>query len=447
MEMSLSDKIETKEAQICIIGLGYVGLPLAVGFAKAGYRVFGLDVDSDKVAALKRGESYIKDVLGQEVSPLVTAGVLMATTDYYILDFVDVIFICVPTPFDEMKAPDLSFIVRASEGIVSHLRPGQLIVLQSTTYPGTTEEVVLPILERSELKAGLDFHLAFSPERINPGDRVFTAENTPKVVGGLTPQCGELARALLAQLTPEVHVVSSPRVAEMTKLLENIYRSVNIALVNELALLSERMGIDIWEVIEAASTKPFGFMPFYPGPGVGGHCIPVDPYYLSWKAREYDFYTKFIELAAEVNQTMPYHVVSKISEGLNRQGKPLRGARVLILGVTFKRDVDDARNSPAQRIIELLLAQEVQVTYNDPYVPQFKVGHDVFYRDDLTLHSVALSEKLLAEHDCTVIVAGHTSYDYAWVVRHAPLIIDTLNATRGVGEGRERILRIGVPTG
>jgi UDP-N-acetyl-D-glucosamine dehydrogenase len=421
-------------------------LPMAVGFAKAGYRVFGLDVDGGKVVALKHGESYIRDVLGQEVSPLVAAGMLIPTTDYYTLGLVDVIFICVPTPFDAMKAPDLSFIVGASEGIESYLRPEQLIVLQSTTYPGTTEEVVLPILERSGLKAGVDFHLAFSPERINPGDKVFTAENTPKVVGGLTPQCSELARTLLAQLTPDVHVVSSPRVAEMTKLLENIYRSVNIALVNELALLSERMGIDIWEVIEAASTKPFGFMPFYPGPGVGGHCIPVDPYYLSWKAREYDFYTKFIELAAEVNQAMPYHAVSKISEGLNRQGKPLRGARVLILGVTFKRDVDDARNSPAQRIIELLLAQEVQVTYNDPYVPQLRIGHDVFYRDELTLRSADLSERLLAEHDCTVVVAGHTSYDYAWVVRHAPLIIDTVNATRGVSEGEEKILRIGVPT-
>jgi UDP-N-acetyl-D-glucosamine dehydrogenase len=444
--MNLKDKIEAREARICIIGLGYVGLPLAVGFAKAGYRVFGLDVDGGKVVALKHGESYIRDVLGQEVSPLVTAGMLIPTTDYYTLGLVDVIFICVPTPFDAMKAPDLSFIVGASEGIESYLRPEQLIVLQSTTYPGTTEEVVLPILERSGLKAGVDFHLAFSPERINPGDKVFTAENTPKVVGGLTPQCSELARTLLAQLTPDVHVVSSPRVAEMTKLLENIYRSVNIALVNELALLSERMGIDIWEVIEAASTKPFGFMPFYPGPGVGGHCIPVDPYYLSWKAREYDFYTKFIELAAEVNQAMPYHAVSKISEGLNRQGKPLRGARVLILGVTFKRDVDDARNSPAQRIIELLLAQEVQVTYNDPYVPQLRIGHDVFYRDELTLRSADLSERLLAEHDCTVVVAGHTSYDYAWVVRHAPLIIDTVNATRGVSEGEEKILRIGVPT-
>jgi len=444
--VSLRDKIEAREAQICVIGLGYVGLPFAVEFARLGFRVIGLDVNEKRVAAIKRGESYISDVAGDGIASLVTAERLKATTDYETLREADIILICVPTPFDEMKAPDLSFIVRASEGIGSHLRPGQLIVLQSTTYPGTTEEVVLPILERSGLKAGVDFHLAFSPERINPGDRVFTVENTPKVVGGLTPRCSELARALLAQLTPQVHVVSSPRVAEMTKLLENIYRSVNIALVNELALLSERMGIDIWEVIEAASTKPFGFMPFYPGPGVGGHCIPVDPYYLSWKAREYDFYTKFIELAAEVNQAMPYHVVSKISEGLNRQGKPLRGARVLILGVTFKRDVDDARNSPAQRIIELLLAQKVQVTYNDPYVPQFKIGHDVFYRDGLTLRSVDLSETLLAEQDCTVIVAGHTSYDYAWVVRHAPLIIDTVNAARGVSEGREKIVRIGVPT-
>jgi UDP-N-acetyl-D-glucosamine dehydrogenase len=444
--MTLKDKIEARKAQICIIGLGYVGLPFAVEFARVGFQVIGVDVDEKRVAAVQRGDSYISDVAADRIAPLVIAGRLQATTDYQTLSGADVIFICVPTPFDEMKAPDLSFIVKASEGIGSYLRPGQLIVLQSTTYPGTTEEVVLPILEKSGLKAGVDFYLAFSPERINPGDKVFTVEKTPKVVGGLTPQCGELARALLSQLTPKVHVVSSPRVAEMAKLLENIYRSVNIALVNELALLSERMGIDIWEVIEAASTKPFGFMSFHPGPGVGGHCIPVDPYYLSWKAREYDFYTKFIELAAEVNQAMPYHVVSKINEGLNRRGKPLRGARVLILGVTFKRDVDDARNSPAQRIIELLLAQKAQVTYNDPYVPQFKVGHDVFYRDGLTLRSVDLSEKLLAEHDCAVIVAGHTSYDYAWVVRHAPLIIDTVNATRSVREGREKILRIGVPT-
>jgi len=442
--MNLEDKIKSKTARICVIGLGYVGLPLATGFAKRGYQVVGLDVDERKVAAIGRGESYINDVASKDVASLVESGRLSATTDYDVLREVDVAFICVPTPFDEMKAPDLSFVVAAAEGIAPRLRAGQLVILQSTTYPGTTEEVVLPILERSGLKAGRDFHLAFSPERINPGDRLHTVENTPKVVGGLTPRCAELARQLLAQLTPQVHVVSSPRAAEMTKLLENIYRSVNIALVNELALLCERMGIDIWEVIEAASTKPFGFMPFYPGPGVGGHCIPVDPYYLSWKAREYDFYTKFIELAAEVNQDMPVHVVEKVVEGLNGQGKSLRGAKILILGVAFKPNVDDARNSPAQRVMELLLTRGAEVSYNDPYVPRFKVGRDVFYRDEVILESVDLTEKRLSASDCVVIVAGHDCYDYEWIVRHAPLVVDTVNATKGVSK-RDKVLRIGAP--
>jgi nucleotide sugar dehydrogenase len=922
----LKEKIEDKSASISVIGLGYVGLPLAVAFAKRGYLVIGLDVDGEKIAAIERGESYILDVAGEEVALLVREGRLKATTDYDILKEVDVIFICVPTPFDEMKAPDLSFIVAASEGISTRLKEGQLIILQSTTYPGTTEEVVLPILEKSGLKAGLDFHLAFSPERVNPGDKVHTVENTPKVLGGITPACAELARYLLSKLTPDIYIVSSTRVAEMTKLLENIYRSVNIALVNELAILCERMGIDIWEVIEAAKTKPFGFMPFYPGPGVGGHClaedeyifvkekgelivtkigeyfskarrnaieqkymgttllklegveilsfnplnggvcykpllymskrrydgkmlrivtddgrhltvtdghpmlvweggrsiikrafdiqpgdqlivliqmpeteeqvltidlisylseeeiarvrvspktekfsaykdeltphlrykhkyywdiyryncmplslylelerleimpiprsdlylrtgrgsswniipavlsvnedfvrllgyylsegcisetkslctrfsfnrdeqgyitdlkrilekigiryssyrdrkwnshyikvssylfsklvkdvlgcgtdsyemrvpgflllaakplrvslltgllrgdgdvyheqgertyvknnkiythhintaevgffsasavlfqqvvillqgmgfvptfkknkprlclygaeqldkltplfigekraklerykqgrrkrmpnkkfinygsfvtvrvqevskakgndivysievkdthtfvtsygivvhncIPVDPYYLSWKAREYDFYTKFIELAAEVNQDMPYHVVEKISEGLNSQGKSLRGAKVLILGVAFKRDVDDARNSPAQRVIELLLSKGAEVSYNDPYVPSFKVGDNVFYSKGLKLESVDLTEEIIKGKDCVVIVAGHSLYDYDWIVRHASLVVDTVNATKSVREGREKILRIGAP--
>ena len=925
--MALEDKIEAKTARVCVIGLGYVGLPLAVGFAKRGYQVIGLDVDARKVAAIGHGESYIRDVASEDVSYLVESGYLSATTDYEVLREVDIVLICVPTPFDEMKAPDLSFVVAAAEGISPRLRTGQLIILQSTTYPGTTEEVVLPILERSGLKAGRDFHLAFSPERINPGDRVHTVENTPKVVGGLTPRCAELARLFLAQLTPQVHVVSSPRAAEMTKLLENIYRCVNIALVNELALLCERMGIDIWEVIEAASTKPFGFMPFYPGPGVGGHClspdeyiflrdgdgglkivpigdyfqsvctapdsrlrqihgvtlvapantellvfdpaqgravfkplryvsarpyegpmvkivtvdgreltvtdghpiitleggdfvvkradklkpgdaliiikdlpcdptplsidliaelpeneykgvrvrpsqgsfstyraqlkpylkkhlkyywdvfryntmplttyialeregampiphqdvllctgrgpsyssipavltldadfarllgyylsegcisvdqslrtrftlnadereliadlkatlkrlgvkysaykdkrwnsyhikvssrlfglllrdilqcgtnsydmqipprlmtappeirlallsgllrgdgnvhhtqemrtytkrgkkyshyintatvgyfsaspilfqqmvlllqglgfvptfkrdkpqlrlygaeqltrlkplladvkrqrleayeqgrrkrmpttqsqdhgefatvqvrevtpassvpivysletddphtfvtsygfvvhncIPVDPYYLSWKAREYDFYTKFIELAAEVNQDMPIHVVEKVTEGLNSQGKPLRGAKILILGVAFKPNVDDARNSPAERVIELLLTQGAEVSYNDPYVPRFKVGRDVFYRDEVVLESVDLTEERLSASDCVVIVAGHDCYDYNWIVEHAPLVVDTLNATKGTSR-QDKVLRIGAP--
>jgi UDP-N-acetyl-D-glucosamine dehydrogenase len=443
--MNLQGKIAARSARVCIIGLGYVGLPLAVELARVGFPVMGLDVDEGKVEALRRGESYIQDVASEGVARLVEEGRLAATSDYDVLREMDVALICVPTPFNAMKAPDLSFIEAVSRGIAPRLQAGQLIILQSTTYPGTTEEVVVPILETSGLKAGSDFHLAFSPERIDPGNKVYTVRNTPKVVGGMTATCSELARQLFAHLTPEVFVVSSPRAAEMTKLLENIYRSVNIALVNELALLAERMGIDMWEVIEAASTKPFGFMPFTPGPGVGGHCIPVDPYYLSWKAREYDFYTKFIELAAEVNQAMPYHVVHKISDALNNQGKTLGGAKVLILGVAFKRDIDDARNSPAQRVIELLLERGAQVTYNDPHVPRFRVGSDVFYHNDLTLESAPLDEALLRGSDCVVIVAGHNCYEYDWIVRHAPLVVDTVNATRGLRSGREKIVRLGTP--
>jgi UDP-N-acetyl-D-glucosamine dehydrogenase len=440
----LAAKIVDKSARVAVIGLGYVGLPLAVGFAKAGYRVLGLEVDERKAAALNGGKSYIQDVDSSELMSMVQAGRLSATIDYDLLRDIDAIFICVPTPFDAMKAPDLSYIDQATRSIASRLKAGQLVILQSTTYPGTTEEFVLPILEESGLRAGKDFHLAFSPERINPGDRQFTVENTPKVVGGLTPHCTELARLLLAHLFAHVHVVTSLRAAEMSKLLENIFRSVNIALVNELALLSERMGIDIWEVIEAAKTKPFGFMPFYPGPGVGGHCIPVDPYYLSWKAREYDFYTKFIELAAEVNQTMPYHVVDLVAQALGREGKPLDKAQVLILGVAFKRDIDDARNSPAERIIELLLNRGAQVNYSDPYVPHYRVGRDVFCPSERWLDSVDLTEATLAAADCVVIVAGHERVEYAQVVQHAHLIVDAVNATSGLG-GSGKVLRVGAP--
>ena len=354
--VDLERKIESKEARICLMGLGYVGLPLAIQFARLGFPVTGLDVNQERVAAIGRGESYIQDIDTPDVAQVVDQGLFHATTDPDVLSKMDIIFICVPTPFTKTKTPDLSYVVAASEEIASRLTQGQLIILQSTTYPGTTQEDVLPILETSGLKAGRDFHLAFSPERVNPGDSEYTVANTPKVVGGLSPRCADLAQLVLRQLMPEVHIVSSPRAAEMTKLLENIFRSVNIALINELAKLSERMNIDIWEVIEAASTKPFGFMPFYPGPGVGGHCVPVDPYYLFWKSREYDFYPRFIELAAELNQGMPYHVTSKIAEALNAAGKTLRQAKVLVLGVSFKPDVDDARNSPAQRVIELLLA-------------------------------------------------------------------------------------------
>ncbi|MFN2245237.1 MAG: nucleotide sugar dehydrogenase [Anaerolineae bacterium] len=440
----LAAKIADKSARVSVIGLGYVGLPLAVGFAKAGYQVLGLDIDRRKVAALNDGRSHIQDVEDADVLAAVQAGRLSASNDYDLLNGTHAIFICVPTPFDAMKAPDLAFIEQSARGIAARLQPGQLIVLQSTTYPGTTEEFVLPILEESGLKAGEDFYLAFSPERINPGDRQYSVENTPKVVGGLTAHCTELGRLLLVQLFPHVHVVSSPRAAEMSKLLENIFRSVNIALVNELALLSERMGIDMWEVIEAAKTKPFGFMPFYPGPGVGGHCIPVDPYYLSWKAREYDFYTKFIELAAEVNQTMPYHVVDLVAQALSQAGKPLGGARVLVLGVAFKRDTDDARNSPAERVIELLLKRGAQVEYSDPYVPRYRVGCDVFYPAERWLESVELTDQALAAVDCVIIVAGHQAVDYAQVVRQAALIVDTVNATSGL-HGPSHIVRVGAP--
>jgi UDP-N-acetyl-D-glucosamine dehydrogenase len=436
------------DTRLAVIGLGYVGLPLATALARAGLQVTGIDLDEDKVTAVNRGHSYIPDVSDEELAQAQAVGGLCATTDYAALADVDAIFICVPTPFDEMRAPNLQCVVAASEGIVPYLRAGHLVVLQSTTYPGTTEEVVQPILEGSGLQAGADFNLAFSPERIDPGQtssKGWDVTNTPKVVGGLTPHCTKRAAGLLSILGAPIHPVSTPRAAEMSKLLENIFRSVNIALVNELALLSERMGIDFWEVIEAAKTKPFGFMTFYPGPGVGGHCIPVDPYYLSWKARAYDFYTKFIELAAEVNQAMPYHVVDLVSQGLSRQGRPLLGARILVLGVAFKHDIDDARNSPAERVIELLLARGAKVRYHDPHVPTFVVGGDVFRPEPLTLTSVPLTQATLVESDCVVIVTGHHGLDYAWVARHAPLVVDSCNATANMPERPSSTLRLGAP--
>jgi UDP-N-acetyl-D-glucosamine dehydrogenase len=371
----------------------------------------------------------------------------MPTTDYDELRLADVIFICVPTPFDRMKAPDLQPVISATESIAPRLHAGHLVILQSTTYPGTTEEVCQPILERTGLKAGQDFNLAFSPERIDPGatsSAGWNVKNTPKVLGGLTPRCTELAKALLVHLTPEVYIVSSPRAAEMTKLLENIFRSVNIALVNELALLSERMDIDLWEVIEAAKTKPFGFMPFYPGPGVGGHCIPVDPYYLSWKAREYDFFTRFIELAADINEAMPFHVVKLVGDALGHECKSINGSKILVLGVSFKRDVDDARNSPAERVIELLLERGALVRYHDPYVPVFRVGSDVFQPQQIELKSVPLTRQALRGSDAVVIVTPHRSVDYGLVIAQAPLIVDSSNVTAGIDHAR-RIVRLGAP--
>ena len=429
--------------RVAVIGLGYVGLPLAVAFGHGQVPVVGVELSARKVEAINAGHSYIPDVPTADIAALVEQGLLRATTDYTDVHTVDAIFICVPTPYDAAKAPDLSFIISAAEGIAPRLRAGQLVVLQSTTYPGTTDEVVMPILERSGLKAGVDFDLAFSPERIDPGNTRFNAINTPKVVGGTTERATRRAASLLRRIGAPVEIVSSARAAEMTKLLENIFRSVNIALVNELALLCERMGLDVWEVIRAASTKPFGFMPFAPGAGVGGHCIPIDPLYLSWKAREYDFHTNFIDLAAEVNESMPYHVVDLVVKGLSDQGRGLAGSRVLVLGVAFKRDIDDPRNSPAERVIELLMRQGAQVTYHDTYVPNFTIGPDVFHREQQTLASVELSDAVLRDADCVVIVTGHQTVDYEHVVRLSRLIVDSCNATHGLPQVGGRVIRLG----
>jgi UDP-N-acetyl-D-glucosamine dehydrogenase len=430
------------DQRIAVIGLGYVGLPLAITFAKAGLQVTGVDIDARKVAQLNEGSSYILDVSAADVSAAVKSGSFRASADYDALQGSDAIFICVPTPFDAMRAPDLSYIVNAAEGIAPRLQRGQLIVLQSTTYPGTTQEIVQPILERGGLRAGSDFDIAFSPERIDPGRSDYTVTNTPKVVGGINADSTRRASELLRVIGAPVVEVSSPKAAEMTKLLENIFRSVNIALVNELALLCERMGIDIWEVIGAAKTKPYGFMPFTPSAGVGGHCIGVDPYYLSWKAREFDFYTKFIELAAEVNQSMPFHVVQLAERALGEQHIAVRDANILVLGVAFKRDVDDARNSPSERVIELLLKRGAKVNYHDPYVPRFRVGGDVFFHEQRELLSQPLSEATLAKTDCVIIVTGHRAIDYAHVVRHARSVVDACNATEFV-KGERKVVKLG----
>jgi UDP-N-acetyl-D-glucosamine dehydrogenase len=444
----LLQQIKAATVHIGVIGLGYVGLPLATTFGQNGFHVTGIDVDRTKIDALSRDHSYIQDVPSELIASLRAEERFSATDDYTALRACDVVFICVPTPMTVQKAPDLTFIEAATYGIAAQLRDGQLIILQSTTYPGTTEEFVLPRLAATGLTVGQEFFLAFSPERIDPGHTSssgFDVSNTPKVVGGVTPACTRLAAALLEHLTATVHVVSSPRAAEMSKLLENTFRSVNIALVNELALLCERMGMDVWEVIAAAATKPYGYMPFYPGAGVGGHCIPVDPYYLSWKAREYDFFTRFIEFAADTNQLMPYHVVDVIGQALNRAGKNVGGARILVLGVAFKANIEDARNSPAERVIELLLERGAAIEYSDPHVPQFKVGQNVFYREPLTLRSQALTTETLAACDCAVITTAHRVFDYEQIVRDAPLIVDTTNATRHVKQNRDKIVRIGAP--
>jgi len=433
--MDIEKKIIEKQARIAIIGLGYVGLPLAVEFAKAGYQVVGIDLDGDKVAAINRGRNYIQDVKDQELREAVRSRRLAATTDYGLLKKCDSVHICVPTPYTETKDPDISYIVQACEGISANLHRGMLVVLKSTTYPETTTKVVKPILERSGLRAGRDFYLAFSPERIDPGNQKFTTANTPTVVGGYTKRCGQLTRLLYSQIINQVVMVSSPSAAEMTKLLENIFRSVNIALVNELACLCERMeGIDIWEVVDAAATKPYGFMPFYPGPGLGGHCIPIDPYYLAWKAKEYDFHTDFIELAAKTNENMPYHVVNKVIAALSDIGLPASKAKVLVLGVAFKKDIDDIRSSPAIKVIELLKPKVRSVVYHDPYVPGFE-------EHGLKLRSLKLTPSLLRSVDCVVITTNHSCFDYRDIVKNAKLVVDTRNATKGIPS--RKIVKLG----
>lgn len=436
--MTLEQKIRSKKARVGVVGLGYVGLPLAVEFASKGFKTTGIDVDKAKVKDVNAGRNYIGDVDGTRLQQAVKKGTLKAVDNYNSVGSLDVIFICVPTPFTPNKEPDISFILAATEQIRLRLRKDQLVVLKSTTFPNTTEGYVKPILEKSKLKVGKDFYLAFSPERIDPGNKKWTTANTPIVVGGVTKECTRLACLMSEQVVAKVIAVSSPRVAELEKLLENIFRSVNIALVNELAQLCDRMGgVNVWEVVEAASTKPFGFMPFYPGPGIGGHCILIDPYYLAWLARQYDFQTKFITLAAETNEHMPFYVKSMVQREVSMMPVTLSEAKILVLGVAFKRDVDDIRHSPALKVMELLHADGAKnLMYNDPHVPEVVV-------DGTTFKSRELSKSLLKSVDCVLITADHSAYDYEYIVSNSKRIIDTRNATKNVKKNRDRIVLLG----
>jgi UDP-N-acetyl-D-glucosamine dehydrogenase len=438
MSEILKDKIKSKKAKIGIIGLGYVGLPIAVEFALKGFQTLGIDTDPGKIKMIHQKKNYIKDVMNKDFLYVINNHLFKATGSYDKIGEMDVIFICVPTPVTENKTPDITFIMNAAEQIALKLKRNQLIILKSTTFPGTTEEYLQPVLERKGFKAGKDYFLAFSPERVDPGNKFYNTSNTIVVVGGVTKKCTELATMIVQEITAKVHPVSSPKAAEMEKLLENIFRSVNIALLNEMAQLCERMGnINIWEVIDAASTKPFGFMPFYPGPGIGGHCIQIDPYYLDWLAKSYDFQTKFIELAAELNEDMPFYVKDLILKEIANLPVPAKDARVLILGTTFKRDVEDSRNSPAIKIIELLHKDGLKnVNFNDPFMKNIRL-------DDKIFRCQPLSEKLLRESDIVVIVTDHTSYDYEWVVAYSKKLIDTRNATKKIRNNRNKITLLG----
>jgi UDP-N-acetyl-D-glucosamine dehydrogenase len=423
-----------------VIGLGYVGLPLAVELARAGYSVVGLDIDDRKIEAIERGTSYIPDVQDAHLAELVAADRLRATSDFAVLEHLDTVNICVPTPLRKTKDPDVSYMVAAVEQVVKYLHPGMLVILESTTYPGTTDELVRPMLEATGLKAGRDFFLAFSPERIDPGNAQFHTANVPKVVGGTTGTCAELASALYQRAIERVVTVGSTQSAEMVKLLENTFRAVNIGLVNEIAMMCDTLGIDVWEVVDAAATKPFGFMPFYPGPGLGGHCIPIDPFYLSWKAKQNGFDARFIELAGEVNGHMPHYVVAKITEALNASRKAVNGARILILGVAYKRDVDDVRESPALDVMKLLREKGADIAYSDPHVPWLTAES---WSGPHGLESLTLDRHVLEACDCAVVITDHRAFDYGFIARHCENLVDTRNALRG--RVVSQLLRLGAP--
>jgi UDP-N-acetyl-D-glucosamine dehydrogenase len=431
---TLADKIRHRTARIGVIGLGYVGLSLAVEFAKSGLQVTGIEIDADKVARLRAGDSYVQDVKPYEVKGLIADGKLLVVDDYDVLSQLDAVSICVPTPLSKTKDPDISYIATATKEIVSHLHPGQLIVLESTTYPGTTDEVILPELQKTGLQVGQDFFLAFSPERIDPGNAQYRTHNTPKIIGGVTVRCAQAAKALYEVAIGHVVLVSSARAAEMVKLLENTFRAVNIGLVNEVALMCDRLKIDVWEVIDAAATKPFGFMPFYPGPGLGGHCIPVDPYYLAWKLKTLDYKARFIELAAEINTNMPWYVVSKLVDILNDQRKSVNGANILVLGVTYKRDTNDLRESPALDIMKILQGKGASVSFYDTYVSGLACI-------DGAMH-VGLEKDVVEAADCIIIATDHTNVNYDWVIAHAQLVLDTRNVAKHVSAGHPKVIKL-----
>ncbi|MFA6980746.1 MAG: nucleotide sugar dehydrogenase [Ignavibacteriaceae bacterium] len=440
--MTLLSKIENKTAVVGIIGLGYVGLPLALEFAKKEFRVIGFDLDERKSKFIAEGKSYIKHIASERIAEAVSAGKFSATMDFTKLPEVDAIIICVPTPLDEHREPDMSYIENSAKSIAQYFRKGQLVVLESSTYPGTTEEILLPLLENSQtgkekLIVGEDFYLAFSPEREDPNNANYSTATIPKVIGGMTPNCLTVTQALYNQVIVKTVAVSSPKAAEATKLLENIYRSINIALVNELKLVFDRMGIDVWEVIEAAKTKPFGFHAFYPGPGLGGHCIPIDPFYLTWKAREYDINTKFIELAGEINTYMPYFVVDKTADALNNEKRSLKGSKVLILGASYKKDIDDMRESPSLKLIEILRERGCLVDYNDPYVPKLPKTR----KYDYDMESIQLTEENLQKYDVLLLSTDHSNYDYKFIASNAKLIVDTRNAFARNGIVNEKIVK------